>query len=160
VRSPTLEEADRCKQLLEEAERQARSVLARDPKLGGNPEQIENKISDFENCFVEPAGKTQGCFIATACYGSVMASEIIFLSAFRDQVMSKHKIGRLAVRLYYVFSPSLANVIAKRPTLKRICLRLAVGPAVRWAKRPSDGGRTGRLANQGMPPTAQKPGGA
>lgn len=59
-----------------------------------------------------------GCFVATAAYGDPTSPEVLYLSAFRDELLNKHLLGRAFVRVYYSVSPPLAYVIAKSAALK------------------------------------------
>lgn len=55
-----------------------------------------------------PPGKN-GCYIATAIYGSYEAEPVLVLRRFRDETLTPHRLGRFAVRLYYAISPKLAK---------------------------------------------------
>ncbi len=68
-----------------------------------------------------------GCFIATACYGSPMADEVIQLRCFRDQYLEKFAFTRVLVSVYYAISPCMAGLIRKHIILKA-CARLALLP--------------------------------
>lgn len=57
------------------------------------------------------------CFIATAVYGED-AAETMKLRAFRDSVLLGHWTGRLAVRMYYFTSPSIARACDRSKHLK------------------------------------------
>lgn len=59
---------------------------------------------------VQPAyKKSEGCYIATAVYGSYDASEVLVLREFRDTILKKNSIGRLFIKIYYAISPSIAQ---------------------------------------------------
>ncbi len=73
------------------------------------------------------------CFIATAAYGSPMATEINTLREFRDTKLSPNILGKEFVRLYYRVSPRLANAIARSEGLRRL-VRLNLNPIVRTLK--------------------------
>lgn len=60
------------------------------------------------------------CFIATAAYGTPLATEIDVLREFRDSKLNMNLIGRRLVALYYTASPPLANVIAKSERMKAL----------------------------------------
>lgn len=52
--------------------------------------------------------KKEGCYIATAVYGSYDASEVLVLREFRDTVLKKSCLGRLFIKVYYALSPGIA----------------------------------------------------
>jgi hypothetical protein len=54
----------------------------------------------------------EGCFIATAAFGSELEPEVKTLRGFRDRYLMRGPIGRSLVRLYYGASPPMARAIA------------------------------------------------
>lgn len=84
-------------------------------------EELELNNSDFQLVNIE----REGCFIATAAYGSYLTPELEALRQFRDHVLLKSDIGEYFVQSYYDISPPLANYIAQsesRKTASRILL--------------------------------------
>jgi len=75
-----------------------------------------------------------GCFIATAAYGSPMASQVKLLRQFRDNFLLTNVLGKGFVHLYYKFSPPVADFIAEHDSLRTI-VRLSLLPVVgiSWA---------------------------
>jgi hypothetical protein len=71
----------------------------------------------------------EGCFIATAAYGSYLDSHVDTLRSFRDQYLETNPIGSAFVSLYYKVSPPMADFIEKHPALKPI-VRAELMPAV------------------------------
>ena len=69
-------------------------------------------------------GTVDACFIATAAYGSVMATDVSMLRDFRDTYLRTNVAGELAVEAYYTFGPALAEVIDSSDTLRRIARAL------------------------------------
>lgn len=61
----------------------------------------------------EPAApspkKKEGCYIATAVYGSYDAPEVLVLRRFRDETLKKSALGRWFIRTYYRWSPAVAK---------------------------------------------------
>ena len=70
-----------------------------------------------------------GCFIATAAYGSLMEPHVKILRNFRDRFLITNTIGNFFVKLYYKYSPPLANFIAKHGNLRGI-VRISLFPVV------------------------------
>jgi hypothetical protein len=68
-----------------------------------------------------------GCFIATAAFGSIIESRVKLLRQFRDRFLLTNTPGKTFVRLYYAYSPPLADVISAHESLRMI---------VRWSLAP------------------------
>ena len=75
--------------------------------------------------------KAGNCFIATAACGNPFAPEVRILSAFRDDVLVRSRIGAAFVRLYYTLSPPVAAVIARSASFQRVAMAMLVKPAAR-----------------------------
>ena len=69
------------------------------------------------------------CFIATAAYGSFMAPHVEILRKFRDRFLLSNTAGKIFVRLYYTYSPPMADFIAKNDRL-RAMVRISLLPVV------------------------------
>lgn len=72
--------------------------------------------------------KKSGCFIATAVYGSSLASDVLVFRRFRDQTLLKSCLGSCLVEIYDSLSPPLASVISKSEFLKRTVRKLLLAP--------------------------------
>lgn len=70
-----------------------------------------------------------GCFIATAAYGSPLEVEVITLKQFRDSILIKYKYGRYFVNAYYAISPPIAEYLNKNHFAKRT-IRILLKPVV------------------------------
>jgi endonuclease YncB( thermonuclease family) len=69
------------------------------------------------------------CFIATAAYGSQMEPHVKILRDFRDRFLLGNTVGRIFVRLYYTYSPPMADFIKKHDKL-RAMVRITLLPVV------------------------------
>jgi hypothetical protein len=74
-----------------------------------------------------------GCFVATAAFGTPLAAEIDVLRRLRDQRLKTNTLGRVAVATYYAFAPPLARAIASDEWLRGGARRL-IAPLVRFAR--------------------------
>ena len=81
-------------------------------------------------------GSGGSCFIATAAYGSAMAEEVVTLRTFRDDHLTKSRAGRTFVRLYYEYSPAVADYIRERESVRAV-VRWSLWPVVTVVKHPA-----------------------
>lgn len=72
-------------------------------------------------------GGENSCFVATAAYGSPLASEVVLLRAYRDRILRNTRAGRAFIAVYYAVSPPLARLIRRANILRSLA---------RWALRP------------------------
>ncbi len=94
-------------------------VLKMEKYLGDNPQTQQ---------------KNEGCFIATAIYGSPESPEIQILREFRDEKLSKTTFGRSVVDWYYRLSPPIADYLFKKTLLKNILRLIFFSPLIRLLK--------------------------
>ena len=73
------------------------------------------------------------CFIATAAYGTPLATEIDALRAVRDAYLLDSALGTAFVDTYYRVSPAVASLVAQSPALAAT-VRIALTPVV-WAAK-------------------------
>ncbi|MEE8416065.1 MAG: S8 family peptidase [Desulfobacterales bacterium] len=74
-------------------------------------------------------GGNGGCFIATAAFGSVMEPHVTILRKFRDKFLMTNRLGNAFIRMYYTYSPNLADFIVTHDRL-RAMVRLSLIPVV------------------------------
>lgn len=81
-------------------------------------QRLISLIKKYESDYVAP--KKQGCYIATAVYGSYDCSEVWTLRRFRDKTLKKSWYGRAFISSYYAISPSLVNWFGDSKWFKRL----------------------------------------
>lgn len=64
--------------------------------------------------------KSDGCYIATAIYGSYDCPQVWTLRRYRDNILAKTWCGRSFIRLYYSISPTLVKLFGKTQLFKKV----------------------------------------
>ena len=67
---------------------------------------------------------SDGCYIATAVYGSYDCPEVWTLRRFRDEVLRASVLGRLFIRSYYAVSPRLVRHIGSKSLFQKTVKRV------------------------------------
>jgi len=84
--------------------------------------------SDYSNTdYATTENDDSGCFIATAAYGSLMEPNVRILREFRDSFLATNAAGKGFLKLYYKYSPSIADIIRQHDSVRFI---------VRWSLAP------------------------
>jgi hypothetical protein len=113
----------------------------------GNESDYSNVLCFGSNCvtIVQSSGGSGGggCFIATAAFGSKFEKQVQLLRRCRDLYLMPHTIGRVFVRVYYRYSPPMADFIASHNILRMM---------VRWSLSPLIG-LSWMLLHLGLTPT-------
>lgn len=78
----------------------------------------------------EKTPEKSGCFIATAVYGDIMASEVVCLRQYRDNILNLTTTGRAFIKLYYFVSPPLAAIVSKSRVLKIVIRTFILKPLI------------------------------
>ncbi|MEM0995936.1 MAG: ankyrin repeat domain-containing protein [Bacteroidota bacterium] len=79
---------------------------------------------------IAPVLSSEGCFIATVCFGSYDALEVKVLRKFRDDKLIPTPWGLWVVNRYYKYSPQIARLIAHKPTLKKSVRVFLLAPII------------------------------
>ena len=89
--------------LLENAVKEAESVNIQVKEM----QQNQISTTDENRLSVPTEKKQEGCYIATAVYGSYDAPEVRVLRKFRDSKLLPYLPGRIFVKIYYAISPTI-----------------------------------------------------
>jgi antitoxin component YwqK of YwqJK toxin-antitoxin module len=76
-----------------------------------------------------------GCFIATATMGDYNHPIVRDLRDFRDQLLLNNIFGKIFVKTYYFFSPTIASLISKSELTKSLSLKLLIQPLHELVKK-------------------------
>lgn len=82
-----------------DSKEQYKAYLAKFPQ-GRHKKEAENKAS--------------ACYIATMVYGDYNHPKVLILRDFRDNVLQESFLGRLFIKTYYKYSPSLVEILKNK----------------------------------------------
>jgi len=102
-------------------------------ELAPNNIEFRKTLNRLED--ISTVTKKGGCFIATAVYNSYEAPEVLVLRKFRDDVLIPSFIGQIFVKLYYTFSPPMAEFISSKTKLKVVIREKILSPFVKLIER-------------------------
>ena len=86
--------------------------------------ECHNKIKEIDPSYTIPERPQQtndnGCYIATAVYGSYDCPQVWTLRRFRDYTLAKTWYGRAFICTYYAISPTFVKWFGKTEWFKKI----------------------------------------
>lgn len=97
-----------------------------------NPQGFQNIIMNYHRILhnldasheipseAPKAGKKQGCYVATAVYGSYDCPQVWTLRRYRDDTLAKTWYGRLFIHTYYAISPTLVKWFGEAKWFKNL----------------------------------------
>ena len=65
-------------------------------------------------------GKSSGCYVATAVYGSYDSPQVWTLRRYRDYTLAESWYGRAFIKTYYAISPTLVKLFGHTEWFKKI----------------------------------------
>lgn len=114
---------------LKQSTRYSVSVTPRDANCGARG---ETRIVDFHTA--ERAFTTVSpCFVATATFGSPLASQVSVLRRVRDRYLAPHAAGRMLIDAYYEHGPRMAAAVREHAWLRTVS-RVVLTPVVMLAR--------------------------
>ena len=106
---------------------------------GANVSKATTSKCDFSEAAIDDpdfrAKPEAGCFVATACFGSPEAPQVVVLRNFRDDVLMHREWGKWLTCLYYRISPAAAAFLRRHLHLRTLVRVLIVTPVVTLASR-------------------------
>ena len=94
------------------------------PELINNTRPLRERNAPLEKKNYSSHQENDGCFIATAAFGTPLAPEIDILRWWRDQHLMNKKYGRFLISSYYKHSPSIAESVRKYKLIRAILRKL------------------------------------
>jgi hypothetical protein len=88
-------------------------VTPRDRECGELGQAASTELTTPERTF----STVTPCFVASAAYGTPLASEIGVLRAARDRYLAPHALGRALISAYYAVGPALAEPVRRHAWL-------------------------------------------
>lgn len=84
--------------------------------------QYANKVKKYCPSYEIPGDNSilNGCYIATSVYGSYDCPQVWVLRRFRDEKLAKTWHGRLFIKFYYAFSPSMVRYFGENKLFKKV----------------------------------------
>jgi hypothetical protein len=89
------------------------------------------RITDMSGAVIAHAA----CFVVTAVCGDPLAFEVQVMRRFRDRVLMRSRLGRMAVVAYWRVGPILAERLGSHPRLCRGIRRFGLSPLSRALSR-------------------------
>ena len=74
---------------------------------------------EFDSQNQSGSGCLEGCYIATAVYGSYYSPNVLVLRRFRDQCLMQNFFGRIFVKIYYFISPKLVKHLSPTSSITK-----------------------------------------
>ncbi|NVN97112.1 hypothetical protein HXX01_02675 [Candidatus Nomurabacteria bacterium] len=82
----------------------------------------------------KPTSSSSGCYIATMAYGDYNHPQVIILRNFRDETLTRTKLGRLFIKSYYKISPKLVELLKKQERTNKL-IRIILNQLIKMIKR-------------------------
>ena len=91
----------------------------------GMPSELKDlavtKIQAIDPSYVDPRPKPKnGCYVATAVYGSYDCPEVWTLRRYRDYELAEKWYGRVFIKMYYAVSPTIVKWFGNSEWFKKI----------------------------------------
>ena len=85
--------------------------------------KVKKFDADYQSPNVDTSTPTNGCYVATAVYGSYNCPEVWTLRRFRDNTLDATWYGRAFIQTYYAISPTLVKWFGETSWFKRLWRR-------------------------------------
>ncbi|MDE6111189.1 MAG: hypothetical protein K2F65_04645 [Eubacterium sp.] len=97
------------------------NIIFKDKKANADIiKQYNAKILKYDSSYQVPQINTDGCYVATAVYGSYDCPEVWTLRRYRDNQLAKTWYGRLFIHTYYAISPTIVRLFGNTNWFKKM----------------------------------------
>jgi|DewCreStandDraft_4_1066084.scaffolds.fasta_scaffold50199_2 predicted amidophosphoribosyltransferase len=80
--------------------------------------------SEAKECAICGQPDPNSYFIVSVVYGDSNCIEVIKFKEYRDKILLKNRIGKLFVKFYYMFSPSISKWLKNKKFLIKFLKRI------------------------------------
>lgn len=84
-------------------------MIAKQKKNADTIKKYIDKIKKYNPTYQAPKINENGCYVATAVYGSYDCPQVWTLRRYRDYTLAETWYGRAFIRTYYAISPTLVK---------------------------------------------------
>ena len=103
-------------------------------KLLNNKKELEKHFNaKIQSIQQKGQNNSQNFYIATLAYQNIEHPQVEYLRKFRDNRLMKIYLGKVFIKLYYRFSPSLVNLLGNKPTINYL-LRTLLNYLIKFLK--------------------------
>ncbi len=92
-------------------------ISSRQKELDDRTEAVQKELVDL---IVQQSKPSNGCYIATAVYGSYDCPQVWTLRRYRDYTLAETWYGRAFIRTYYAISPTLVKWFGETEWFKKL----------------------------------------
>jgi hypothetical protein len=119
--------------LAHDSSAETRACVSENSAVASDTRKRLLKDKDVRRVLAEQRQKhsNSGCFIATVCFGSAAAPEVITFRSYRDNVLQQCVAGKLFIAIYYTVSPSIAKCLGNHPSAAALIRKVFLKPLAR-----------------------------
>ena len=83
--------------------------------------RLSNDVRRVDTSYTTPQINSNGCYVATAVYGSYDCPQVWTLRRYRDDILAETWYGRAFIKTYYAISPTLVKWFGEKQWFKSPC---------------------------------------
>ena len=84
----------------------------------------EKRASELYEYLQKQQKQNKACYIATMAYGNYDHPQVLKLRSFRDDTLSKSRLGTWLISKYYLYSPKLVRILQNKKSVNYLIRKL------------------------------------